>query len=167
MRQIGFTIETVNGFKLIEIGSLAQLETKALNDRTGGLEIHVGLLWVQAHGCVMGNVLLQCNLSTLFQRDTACGLTLQVCDRDGDIASLLLEPLHLLDHHGVAEMHLTARHEASEHTKWVTRSLCFENLVHITVGKDDPSAVEFGRRRKVNTLQGTQPKLLDDTLIIG
>ena len=32
MRQVCFTAEAVNGFKFIEVRSLAQLETKPLND---------------------------------------------------------------------------------------------------------------------------------------
>ncbi len=46
MGQIGFSIEAVDCFKLREVGSFAQLKTKALNNGASGLKVHVRFLRV-------------------------------------------------------------------------------------------------------------------------
>ena len=114
-----------------------------MDNGTRGLEVHVGFLRVKAQRCVVRNVLLQRDGTTFGERNAARGLTLQVGNGNGDVPPLLLEPLRLLDHHGVTQVHLAAWHEAGEYTEIVAGSLGLEDLVNVAMGKDDAATMEL------------------------
>ena len=115
----------------------------------------------------MRNVFFERHLTALCQRDASGGLALQIGNSNRHVTSEALKPLGLLNHHRVAKVHLTAWHQTRQNAEWKPGTVCLEDLVNITMSKDDTSSMKFGGVWKARAFEGCQTKLLDDAIVIG
>ena len=91
----------------------------------------------------MRNVLRKGNFAPFLKSNAPSGLALKVSHGNGHVATERLEPFGLLHHHGMAQVHLTAWHQAGQHTKRVAGTMSFQHLIDITMSEDNATTMEF------------------------